>query len=256
MLPWYLFPIAGGAVATVLGTGFLLAMTGAAGERLEPPPDRPIARPVAAGDFHILALGDSITRGVGDTGERGYVGRVADALRRGDRPVVVTNLAVSGEETGDVRARLQGGQLDARIASADLVLLSAGGNDFSHTLRVRGDGDDDGDPETARARARDNLRAIVARIRAANPDVPVRLVGLYNPFRVEPGREAEARAELWSWMGALDAATRDHPDVLLVPIADLFDDRSDRLAGDRYHPGPAGHAEIAARVLATLRDAN
>ena len=45
-----------------------------------------------------------------------------------------------------------------------------------------------------------------------------------------------------------------YDDVLVVPIADLFAGRLDRLAGDRYHPGPRGHALIADRVLATLPD--
>ena len=38
----------------------------------------------------------------------------------------------------------------------------------------------------------------------------------------------------------------------VVPTADLFDERPDRLSPDRFHPGPNGYGEIASRVFSTL----
>ena len=79
-------------------------------------------------------------------------------------------------------------------------------------------------------------------------------MGLYNPFEVLPAAEAEVRAQLLTWNSALERATVDYKDVLVVPVADLFADRPDRLAGDRFHPGPRGHELIAERLFDTLRD--
>jgi len=106
--------------------------------------------------------------------------------------------------------------------------------------------------EEAAARARANLDALVRRLRAANPDAPIRLVGLYNPFTVLPAEEPEARAQLGAWNDLIDGAARAYRGVLAIPIGDLFYARPDRLAADHYHPGPRGHELIARRVLDTL----
>ncbi len=43
------------------------------------------------------------------------------------------------------------------------------------------------------------------------------------------------------------------PGAVVVPTADLFAERPDRLARDRFHPGPAGYDEIAARIVVDAR---
>ena len=91
-------------------------------------------------------------------------------------------------------------------------------------------------------------------MRTANPTAPVRLVGLYNPFEVLPEAEVQVRARLSDWNLALERASHDAKNVVVVPIADLFHDRLDRLAGDRFHPGSRGHQLIADRVFDTLPD--
>lgn len=247
----------GAIAAGTLAYGFVLAMGGRYGERLGPPPAAAVQRQ-RAGTFHVVALGDSITHGTGDAADRGpaigYVGRVVEALRRRGLTVTLTNLAVPGDETGDLLRRLTPQALE-RVRDARLILVSAGGNDLSHTLRGAGDDARD-EPEAALAKAQERLREIVARLRGVNPTAPVRLVGLYNPFEVLAGHEAEARAQLLAWNHALEQATLPFQGVLVVPVADAFVDRPDRLAGDRFHPGPRGHEVIAQRVLSTLAESD
>ena len=146
-----------------------------------------------------------------------------------------------------------------RVREAQLILISIGGNDLTHGLRGRLDEEGAGDlleADVALGRASNNLKQILTRLRAANPTAPIRLIGLYNPFEVLPSAEAQVRAQLLSWNNVLERATFDYKDVLVVPVADLFVDRPDRLAGDRFHPGPRGHELIADRLFETLRDAN
>jgi lysophospholipase L1-like esterase len=51
---------------------------------------------------------------------------------------------------------------------------------------------------------------------------------------------------------ALEESSFTVHDCLVVPIADLFEGRPDRLAADGFHPGPSGYDEIAGRVVSTL----
>ena len=62
-----------------------------------------------------------------------------------------------------------------------------------------------------------------------------------------------ARQTLLKWNVALEEASFGVESALVVPTADVFDGRPDRLSPDRFHPGADGYAEIAARVFQTLR---
>jgi lysophospholipase L1-like esterase len=258
-LDWFLPVSLGTFSAAVVVVGFYLALTANFGERLGPPPASAATRGWGTGGFRIVALGDSVTEGAGDAPERGYVGRLVEELRDRGRRVSLVNLGESGDETTDLLRKLDDPQTLRLVGEAQLVLISIGGNDLSHGLRGRLDDTSAGDRlDTGQAltRATLNLKQILTRLRAANPTAPVRMLGIYNPFEVLPTAEAEARTQLLNWNNALEQASYAYKDVLVVPIADLFVDRPDRLAGDRFHPGPRGHALIADRVFDTLRDAD
>jgi lysophospholipase L1-like esterase len=84
-----------------------------------------------------------------------------------------------------------------------------------------------------------------------NGSSPIRLLGLYNPFP-ETFDKRTAKETLLKWNVALEEASYSVSGASVVPTADLFDERPDRLSSDRFHPGPSGYGEIASRVLSTL----
>lgn len=276
-LHWFLPASASLLAAAVLAAGALLALTGRFGQAMAPLPAAAPAGP-ASGAQHIVALGDSITQGAGDD-RGGYAARIAEALRGpGEAPgaagrndpgkvVLFTNLAVAGLETGEVLAGLSAPEARRQIEEADLILISAAGNDLSHGLRGRGGpasaegaaspegparDDSPFPPEATLQQAQRNLGKILTELRSRNPRATVRLLGLYNPFEVAPADARAARTQLRAWNAAIEAAAEPFDNVIVVPIADLFAARPELLAGDRYHPGPRGHELIAERVLATL----
>ncbi|HEY0709162.1 MAG TPA: GDSL-type esterase/lipase family protein [Polyangia bacterium] len=248
-LLWFLPSTLAAFAALTLGAGFVLALSGRFGEALAPMPGRPAAL-TRNGVYRVVALGDSISFGVGD-GRGGYAGRVVEALREDRRDLRFTNLAVSGHETRDVLRILAGAEAQRQVEAADLILLSAGGNDLSHGLRSLAT-EDARPPDRALSDARTNLAEILRRLRTLNPNATVRMLGIYNPLEVLPEEAAKARAQLLLWNTAIEEAAVPHTGVVVVPIGDLFAERPELLAGDRYHPGPRGHELIAARVLATL----
>ena len=261
LLLWFLPATLGLATAGVFAAGFAAALTGRLGEPVDPSappvsaPSAAAAAPAAAGNgaFRIVALGDSLTRGAGDAaGGGGYPERVAVALRKDGRTVSVDNLAVDGEETGDFLRRMEDAAVVQGIAGANLILLSIGGNDLSHSMRSLSPGDAMADPTAAAlGEASQHLLRILPLLRKQNPSAPIRILGLYNPFPETFDRKL-ARETLLKWNVALEEASYGVPGTTVVPTADLFDERPDRLSPDRFHPGANGYGEIAGRVLSTL----
>jgi lysophospholipase L1-like esterase len=266
---WFVPAGLGIATAAILAAGFAAGMSGRLGQPIgDAPTLAPTPTPAAAasaGAFRLVALGDSLTRGTGDmeTGG-GYPERVAAAIRKSGRSVVVENLGVDGSETEDLLRKVKDPEVQRRIASASLILFSIGGNDLTHSLEGgRGSGTAGsasgapGSDPTAAALSRIsiNLLSILSSLRSLNPTAPIRLLGLYNPFPDATSDQHIARETLLKWNVALEEASYSVPNALVVPTADLFEGRSDRLSSDRFHPGPPGYDEIATRVVSTLRTA-
>ena len=256
---WF-FPAALGlATAAVLAAGFTAALQGRLGEPVDPSatsvPTPAVLTATAAADgaFRVVALGDSLTRGAGDvTGGGGYPERVATALRKAGLTVSVDNLAVDGSETGDFLGKMEEADVVRRVAAANLILVSIGGNDLSHSLRSVVPGETATDPTAAALTAASlNLQRILSLLRKANGSSPIRLLGLYNPFP-ETFDKRMAKETLLKWNVALEEASYSVFGASVVPTADLFDERPDRLSSDRFHPGPNGYGEIASRILSTL----
>ena len=256
---WF-FPAALGlATAAVLAAGFAAALQGRLGEPVNPSatpvstPAAPTATATADGAFRIVALGDSLTRGAGDAaGGGGYPERIAAALRKAGLTVSVDNLAVDGSETGDFLRKMEDEDVARRVAAANLILVSIGGNDLSRSLRSVVPGETAADPTAAAlAGASGNLQRILSLLRKANGSSPIRLLGLYNPFP-ETFDKRVAKETLLKWNVALEEASYSVSGASVVPTADLFDERPDRLSSDRFHPGPNGYGEIASRIFSTL----
>ena len=242
------------AAGAVFAAGFWLAVQSSSGRSLGASPPAPVTpgatRP--AGKRLVLVLGDSLSHGTGDPTGRGYAGDVAAALQRRG-PVESVNLAVAGAESSDLRGLIESANVRLLVATADVILLSVGGNDLSHSLAGTGaPAQALSNVTDARARFAANLRSILAELRKTNPSVPVRVIGLYQPFGGD-GREARiGESVVLGWNAIIAETALGYANVSIVPVFDLFAGRPDRLASDRFHPNRDGYRVIAERVIQTL----
>jgi lysophospholipase L1-like esterase len=214
------------------------------------------AAPVPDGEFYLVALGDSLTKGTGDAaGELGYPGRVKQALeQRIDEPVFLINYAVEGYTSAQLLGDLQSGHGDmAAVAKADAVVLTIGGNDLFDVRSALESGISIEEAEAERDAALDRIAAIMRRIRELNPRTPIYYIGLYNPFADIPEVADQAAAFVEDWNRVLERRIADDPLMFLIPIYDLFADNVTRyLSFDHYHPNAAGYDRIAVRVVQAL----
>jgi acyl-CoA thioesterase-1 len=177
--------------------------------------------PARAEPPHLVALGDSLTAGLGLEAQNAYPAKLQAALAKEGIEVVIDNAGVSGDTTDGGLARLDWSVPDGTKG----VLLELGANDMLRGM----------DPEQARA----NLDQILARLKARN--IPVLLMGM----RAAPNLGAD-------YQKAFDAIYTDLAAKYQLPLYPFF---LEGVAGtpklnqaDGMHPTPEGVDVIVGRL--------
>jgi lysophospholipase L1-like esterase len=200
----------------------------------------------------IVALGDSLTRGTGDETGKGYVGVLHDELKeRSEELIQITNLGVTGQRSDQLKHQVQQTEVQRQIQSADIILVTMGGND----LFRGGQGLIDFKPEEiagVETKFLENMNFIFKQIRQSNNKAIVYFIGLYNPFiEFDEGKEMSKVVRHWNYQSAeLSAA---FPKIVFVPTFDLFElNVNDYLYTDKFHPNTKGYRLIAERVASLV----
>jgi lysophospholipase L1-like esterase len=176
-----------------------------------------------------VAIGDSLSEGVGDTPwpdgtPRGWTDRLAELLTDHFGPIEYANLAVRGYKAGQVRAL----QLDAAVALApDIVTITAGMNDI---LRPKVDFDE--------------LERTLAELVEPFQDVRVMFVPIPDVSGISPaGRLVNSRR-----LRLNEIYQRLSDQLGVIPLIDtagtVFEDARG-WSDDRLHLSPLGHERLA-----------
>ena len=173
--------------------------------------------PTAPSSVAVVAFGDSITAGVGTSGNNDYVSVLSN--RTG---VSIINAGRPGDTTASALARIDSAVL---ARDADIVMVFLGGNDLLQGVPV---------PQRIA-----NITAIVQQIRSDGAAVILVGVGsgVLDPFE-----------------GTLPGIASQTSSTLVPAVLDgIFGVPS--LMADLIHPNNAGHAIIADRIEPALRAA-
>jgi lysophospholipase L1-like esterase len=253
---WTVTGVVAAAATLLFAGGFAMALRGRLGEPIGAPPPAPrtpapIVKP--GGKRLVLVLGDSLARGTGDETGRGFSADVLDFVRKRG-PAELANLSVNGAESPEVVELVGGANVRSLAASADLILLSIGGNDLSHAVPRGPDPAAAGvraaeDVAAARARYAQNLRVALTALRTANPSVPILVVGLYDPFGEAGPAGRLGSSVILRWNTIQQETALSFPHTYVVPTFDLFQGRPDRLGADKFHPNRNGYQAIASRMV-------
>ncbi len=210
--------------------------------------------------IQIVALGDSLTMGVGDETGQGYVERVRGKVEKAlDKPTfVVNNFAISGFRTYDILKNWkQKKDMNDSLAGADIILLTAGGNDlFESGQGVLSNSEEGLNPDAAAKRmpkALGNLQTILAQIEKINKTARIFYVGLYNPFSdIDKDHQGGVLIQQWN-MEAFKLASQ-YPNMTVVPTYDLFELNLNKyIYTDHFHPNKDGYERIANRIVDILQ---
>ncbi|NQN87147.1 SGNH/GDSL hydrolase family protein [Streptococcus suis] len=175
--------------------------------------------------FRYLALGDSLTEGVGDvTGQGGFVPLLAQSLvNEYGYEVDVQNFGISGNTSTQILKRMkENKELKQALKEADLLTVTVGGNDLRKVIiknlsNLKLSTFD----KPAREYGR-NLEKIVKRARQENANLPIYILGIYNPFYLSFPELTEMQTVVDKWNQTTQHITEKYKDVYFVEINDLL----------------------------------
>lgn len=143
-------------------------------------------------NLKIVALGDSLTQGVGDpTNKGGYVSRIKNKLKdNGFKKITTYNYGIAGQRSDQINKRINNNtnNLSSQLEKANLITLTVGGNDLLQDLQKNAlvDSHDTFEKNMDREvqNYKDNLSILLKNIRKYNNRAPVYIFGIYNPIYV------------------------------------------------------------------------
>lgn len=224
----------------------------------ETPITRKTTHKVISYHYRIVALGDSLTQGVGDPKDQGYAGLTAAALRKEKavKTVTFTDYGHMGDTTDNLLKVLQRKEVQASVKHANTIFMTIGGNDIAGVLRARFMDLQASDFTSRQKIYAANLRRILTNIHSLNPHAHVYFFGLYNPFEDYFGKANK------DFVPILDNWNRDSakiaskfPDTTFIATKDIFAGKGDKLLySDHFHPNKTGYGRMSARLLVAIRN--
>ncbi|CQR46097.1 Spore germination lipase LipC [Paraliobacillus sp. PM-2] len=206
-------------------------------------------------NYKIVAIGDSLTQGVGDLSNNGgYVGVIEDNLSDNEHAVTIENYGKRGNRSDQLLKRLEEDKIQASIKKADMILLTIGANDIMKVVKTNFMNLQEEPFEQERKAYKQRLQKIFDKMLALSPEADIYLIGFFNPFEgyFEDIEELDNILNNWNQTGR--QLTLNHPQLHYIPTNDLFQLRDvDLLADDNFHPNTTGYTLIGERVLTYIR---
>jgi acyl-CoA thioesterase-1 len=206
---------------------------------------------VAARPLRIIALGDSITKGVrqGVAANETFAAMIEAKLRQSGVSAEVVNLGVGSERTDLALARLD---RDVIARKPDMVMIMYGTND-SYVDRGATD------TRITQEQYRTNLKKIIEQLQAAGIKPVLMTEPRWGDAAAANGLGEHPNVRLERYMAACREVARE----TRVPLVDHFAVWSEHAkqgkdvgqwTTDQCHPNVAGHRFMAETILPVLRD--
>jgi len=199
-------------------------------------------------DIELVAIGDSLTEGVGDSTKRGgYVPLTAEELKRNPavHSVHTRNFGKSGNTTKQITDRISGQEeIQAALKKASVITVSAGGNDLIHKIRKSGFKADQKFAEKSLEDYQNSLRQMINEIRSFNEDAPLFLFGIYNPYEKELKEVVYLQMLVSDWNRVAEEETIEESNSFFIPVNQLFISDEVTVAGEDA-PGASTSDETA-----------
>ena len=213
--------------------------------------------------FNYVAIGDSLTEGVGDTtNQGGFVPLLTQSLTDTyDYQVTDSNYGVSGNTSKQILQRMQEKtDIQKSLAKADMMTLTVGGNDVMAVIRKNLTSLSVSSFTKPAKSYQKRLRQIIELARADNEDLPIYILGIYNPFYLNFPDMTEMQEIVDNWNDATESVTEEYDNVYFVPINDelykgingeegIVSTSGDQttvindalFSGDHFHPNNIGY---------------
>lgn len=167
----------------------------------------------------IVALGDSLTEGVGDQQKQGgYTSRLKTMIHEKDHVhVIMHNYGKSGDRSDQIEQRLTDSRkMQRQVKKAQAITMTVGGNDLLQTLTknvtINQQSKLNHQLDSAETTYQKKLKSLLTQVRKLNPDAPIYLYTIYNPIYVYFANldQITKAVDDWNAKTTATATTFDH----------------------------------------------
>ena len=207
-------------------------------------------------DLQVVAIGDSLTQGVGDeTKNGGYVGILNNTFEENNIDINIENYGKRGNRTDQLLKRLEKEEIAESIQHADIVFITIGANDIMKIVKNSFTNLHVELFNEEKLEYLERLTAIFHKINEINPDTKIYLVGFYNPFEGYFGDIEELQMIVHDWNESSKSVTEEFENVNYIPTSDLFSHSNiNLLSDDQFHPNTSGYKLMAKRILENMEE--
>lgn len=221
------------------------------------PKNQTASRNMIPKNLHIVSIGDSLTRGIGDSTNQGgyipYLQKDLENLNEVNR-VQIENFGVRGNRTDQLLDRLEKKEVRNALKKSDFVVITIGGNDVMKVFRENIAKLEVEVFEKERTAYEERLNKILSTVRKINSEAGIILIGLYNPFEKWFSNIEEVDDIIADWNQASRNILNQYERSQFVMIADIFQDQEENLLyKDHFHPNDEGYKLIADRVFHSIK---
>lgn len=211
-------------------------------------------------DLTLVALGDSLTEGIGDSTDSGGYIPYLQSLLEGEKEInkiTFSNFGVAGSRSDQLLKSLQTEEVKTAVQEADLVIVTIGGNDMMKVVQENLMSLNKVDFEEQKGLFEKNLNSMIKTIRQENVDSYIVLVGLYNPFNQWFPDIKEMNEVVNEWNEGSQKVLLQYPNTQFVDIMKVFENAEENvLYTDYFHPNNKGYEYIAQEVYRELAGKN
>lgn len=187
----------------------------------------------------IVILGDSVASGYGTNGG------ITKYLKDTFPDTHISNLGINGLTSGALVERLEAGNWNATLASADLVLLNIGGNDLLRSFKAGGAKEIIFRFSNLKKMYRKNLLAIYRHILNYNDEVIIVQNSLYNSMKKEVQYFGLTDLLFRAWNSAIG-----HKRVIVSKTEAMG--KNPEIWLDSIHPNEKGYEQMHELLVKTL----
>lgn len=216
-------------------------------------------------NISIVAIGDSLTEGIGDSKSvgGGYVTRLQRRVQKKYKVKTEShNYGVSGDTSSQIMARIHSDKkMHQDLPKADIITVTVGGNDFMHLLQRKGLDLTEGDIADEQVKFDKRLTTLLTDIRGYNKTAPIYLIGIYNPFSIYLANVKNAKIAFVNWNRGSAKVASKFNDTHFVDINNLYQSKSINkkiektgvnpylYTKDHFHPNGTGYDMMTDKVF-------
>lgn len=209
--------------------------------------------------MYYLALGDSLTKGVGDEeNKKGFTKRLEEKIENfNDTDVYVDNRGKNGRRSDQLLKLIEKGHYDEELENADLITITIGGNDIMKIVKENLTELKKEPFDEERKVFEERLTKIVSEIRTKNKQAPIILIGIYNPFTMLSNEIPEFDHIVDEWNETIEQIANNTQKSCFVKVNDLFDSNSNMIFhSDFFHPNSYGYTMMTERIVLTMLESS